>query len=220
VRIDANFDYPTIDLNLIDLADISYIPLKPGKDNIMFGYPSATSNIFVYQDKIIIADKHRDMPKLLIYNRSGDLVKIIGSNGRGPGEYIAINGIDVDTVANEIFIWHRGGKYKFMVYGMDGKFKREKEIKNCNAYIEFALMNNDNILVYNRKSKYIFKEPEHIVSKTIAQYDARFSPEYKTVRVFDSKTFSEVTIPHFDFEKPGTYEINTIHNSLTHIEYC
>ena len=213
IRVDAYWDYPTIDLNLSDLVDISYIPLKPGDDNVMFGYHNVTRNIFVYQDQIFIADRNRVMPKIIVYNRSGDPVKIIGSTGRGPAEYIYISGMDIDTVAKEIFIWDKGS-YRLIVYDMEGKLIREKEIEDSNSFCDFVLINSENVLIYNNRSKYIVKE-ETEFSRLSLRYDERRQIEYKTIRVFDSKTFSEVETPHFEYKNPRTFEIMPFYHYLS-----
>ena len=158
ILIDANKKYPALDLKLNDIAEISYIPLKT--EGVIFGYNSAPRRLFVYRDKIFIGDRYMYDPKLVIYDRTGVAIQIIGSYGRGQGEYMNMEAFVVDTLTNEVTIYDNTQK-KIIVYGIDGKFKREKNLEQINrgqkSFEGIEIINDNYLLAYNNRSISIHK---------------------------------------------------------------
>ncbi|MBN2814057.1 MAG: 6-bladed beta-propeller [Bacteroidales bacterium] len=80
----------------------------------------------------------RENKRLLQFDKSGRLIKQIGSHGRGPGQYNIINHMAIDSLSERIFISSR----KLLCYDFDGIYKRSLDIiegeDRATGYIGFA----------------------------------------------------------------------------------
>jgi len=208
ILIDANKKYPSLALKLSDITEISYIPLK--SDNIIFGYTSASRALFVYRDKIFIGDKISADPKLLVYDRNGTPIQTFGSYGRGPGEYMSINGFVVDTLANEVTLYDNTQK-KLIVYDIDGKFRRERSLwqikQEQDMLTDIEIINDDYILVFNRNSLLVAERME-----------GRLMSTGKTMMIIDKQTLSEIPFHGVEYANAGYSSNVTVRNNLTTID--
>ena len=105
--------------------------LKDGKEPL--GRPG---DIEVYKKNIWITD--RAFANIKIYNKKGELVKILGRKGSGPGEFLSPNYIEIDK--NKIFVQDMG-HLKYVI--LDNEFN---EIKRF-----FFLMSAQPFVVYKTK---------------------------------------------------------------------
>ena len=208
ILIDGNQKFPELVLKLSDIADISYIPLST-KDTI-FGY--SYGPIFVYGDKIFIGDNIESDPKLLVYDRTGILVNVFGSSGRGPGEFMGVNGLVVDTMANELTLYDNRLK-KIIVYSTDGRFKREKNFgeiyEKQSLFDAIEIINDDYLLVYFGRSMSVVSEDIAFLRK------GQVLSTGKTFIIVDKQTLTEVPFDFFDYEKPADFNVFTLKNYLT-----
>ncbi len=155
VKIDAHKNYPVLSLNLSDIAEINYIPLK-GSSNPSLMYISSAvipRNVFITKNKIFINDPNRTDPKIIVYNRSGEPLYRIGQRGNGPGEYLNPVSFIVDTIRNEIFIWDNTIK-KIYVFDLNGLFIKSKSFDNGCIGLTSNIdnINNNTIMIFSGNS--------------------------------------------------------------------
>jgi len=216
ILIDANKKYPILELKLSELADISYIALKT--EGVIFGYSSAHRRLFVYRDKIFIGDRYMYDPKLVIYDRTGVPIQIIGSYGRGPGEYMNMNAFVVDTLTNEVTIYDNTQK-KIIVYGIDGKFKREKNLEQINrgqkSFEGIEIINDNYLLAYNNRSISIHENDYYIDDSKQLGREGQIVRYGKPIMIIDKQTLTEVSYSNFEYAKPKIWDVRTINYNLT-----
>ena len=214
--LDANQDKNGIELQITDIADIYYIHLKSGPENIIIGTSTVTRNIFISHDKIFLTDGTYLLPKLTSYDFNGEPIHVFGSYGRGPGEYLRINGFIVDTLTNEVIIYD-GSQRKFMVFNTDGIFKREKFLENGLAtnYSAIENINDHYILAYKEDSKVMSDADIPLGNGRL--YLEKNTPVTwgKVFTLYDKQTLEEVDFLSFEYEKPSRFLIFTIFNNLT-----
>ena len=214
--LDANQDQNRIDLQITDIADISYIPLKYGAENIVVGTTSVTRNIFVSHDKIFLGDVFYQSPKLISYDFNGEPIHVFGSYGRGPGEYVNISGFIVDMPTDEVIIYD-ALQSKFVVFGTTGIFKREKFLEGGvkTNYSAIENINERYMLAYKEDSKVIGNED--IFSANGQLFMSKNNPVTwgKLFTLYDKQTLSEVDFLDFEYERPSRFQIYTILNNLT-----
>jgi len=215
ILIDANKKYPALDLKLSDIAEISYIPLKT--EGVIFGYPGASRRLFVYRDKIFIADRFRSDPKLIVYDHTGNPIQIIGSYGRGPGEYVGLSDFVVDTLTNEVIIYDDHQR-KLIVYGIDGKFKREKSLKEINRdqkqLTAIEMINDNFLLAYNGRSITVHNKDFNAGDIPVGKA-GQIVPTGKPIMIIDKQTLTETSSLNFEYAKPGLWDVLCIMYYLT-----
>ena len=214
--LDANQDKNGIDLQITDIADVCYIPLKSGPDNIIVGTSVVNRNIFISHDKIFLRDGAYQSPKLISFDFNGEPIHVFGSYGRGPGEYLSINGFVVDALANEVIIYD-GSQKKFVVFNTDGVFKREKFLKDDpeTNYSAIENINDSYMLAYKEDSKVV--SDTDIPSGSGRLYLEKHTPVTwgKVFTLYDKQTLEEVDFLSFEYEKPSRFLIFTIFHNLT-----
>lgn len=155
VIVDANKNYPMLDIKLSDVADINYIPLKFNKDSIMFITDNISKNIYISKDKIIIGDRNQVDSRLFVYDHKGNLLYQIGRKGRGPGEFLDLFLFTADTISNEVVIYNRSS-LKFIVYDINGNYKCDEQLLKDNTdFFQMENIGSDYIIGYNYRSSYL-----------------------------------------------------------------
>ena len=95
---------------LSEIADsLAYIELKAPDDIIITGI----RNVISYNNCLLIC--HREGVSL--FHQDGRFIRNIGAKGQGPGEYMNVTGIAVDTKREEILV---GSMTKFLFYDFEG----------------------------------------------------------------------------------------------------
>ena len=120
--------YTTIDLEnaeeraYTDFIDsIRYIPL--GDE---CGVMGNIANIITYKGRFYIQEDRFD--RVFIYDDAGRCLKKIDNKGRGPGEYLRIESIDINTEKEELMLVD-GMSDKLFFYDLDGNFKSIHSIR-------------------------------------------------------------------------------------------
>lgn len=94
---------------------IEYVPLETTDKSLL----RRITQIIMCDSFIFISDFSR----VLQFKRNGEFVRQVGSNGRGPGEYINASGFCIDDLRKRIYI--SGWSIKTVLeYDYDGKFIR------------------------------------------------------------------------------------------------
>jgi len=79
------------------LGEPVYIPLNNTIDGMWL---RNISTVRMYDNKFYVADKYLRSNLLIVYNAEGMPVSSVGSQGRGPGEYLQITDFDIDNSGN------------------------------------------------------------------------------------------------------------------------
>lgn len=115
-------DFEDGDMQLRELAeDIVYIPLD---DSIPIRQVLSVKG---YKEQILV----RSTNDLLMYDKSGHLLCKIGTEGKGPGEYLYLDDVAVDETGGRIFILDRK---KVLVYNDQGNLIRTIPLYDSQIY--------------------------------------------------------------------------------------
>jgi hypothetical protein len=207
ILLDAYGNLPSIELRLTDIADVSFIYLNPTKENLFLGVTSLQRNLFVYQGNIFAGDIYiLSSSRLIKYDFNGEPLHVFGGErGRGPGEYLSLTTFLVDTLANEVILYSSESQ-KFVVWDLDGKFKREKffDSNSFNASIFDAIenINEKYMLAYKSNSFEVNNSNETKIRG-------------KLFKLFDKRTLEEVDFIDFEFAKPAKMYIWLFHHLTT-----
>lgn len=118
----ANNDYTTIDLEHVE--ELAYRELIDSIRYISLGDECGVmgniANIITYKGRFYIQEEQFD--RVFIYDDTGRCLKKIDNKGRGPGEYLRIESIDINTEKEELMLVD-GMSDKLFFYDLDGNFK-------------------------------------------------------------------------------------------------
>ncbi len=120
-------------------TDVQYIPLETNKNSLLRGVRKIRMN-----DSIIAIS---DTKKLLLFSKEGAFLRQVGSNGKGPGEYLLI--YDFELNGDTIYLTTTG-KSSVIKYTLDGKF--QEEIKAGNQLTHFSVTPKGQIVWYNNEN--------------------------------------------------------------------
>ena len=98
-------------------SEIEYIQLELNKDHLV-GEIAA----MVCTEDFIFVHTERGHSELLQFSRDGRFVRMIGSNGRGPGEYIGIRSVAIDEVNQKVIILNANHLGELISYNFDGTY--------------------------------------------------------------------------------------------------
>ena len=219
VLLDANQKGARMDLHITDVADVYLIPLRFGPDNVLLNITSARRSLFVFHNEIFLGNWLRDHPLLVVYNFQGEPIRLIGSRGRGPGEYLQLSGFIVDTLANEIITYDRDAN-KFLVYSTTGIFKRERFVENNGLYTQYTDIENINdryMLAYKDNSREVSDKTWEVMGVPIVQANTIYN-RGRTFTLYDKQTLSEVDFLNFDFARPSQWNAKILFHNLTTTE--
>ncbi len=191
IEIDAFKDYPKLDLNLDDIAEISYIPLKLGKDTTLIMH-SNFRPFFITEKKIFIADGNVDNPRVIVYNRSGEPLYTIGQKGRGPGELLNSICFAVDTIGREVFLLSPM-QNRLVVYDIEGNYKRSVDFEPRLGITNIDFINDSTLIGFNPKA--VYSTPEWL-SK-----DREVKKRGRTLSFIDKESLALLDFSDFSFEK-------------------
>ncbi len=100
----ANNDYTTIDLEHAE--ELAYRELIDSIRYISLGDECGVmgniANIITYKGRFYIQEEQFD--RVFIYDDTGRCLKKIDNKGRGPGEYLRIESIDINTEKEELML--------------------------------------------------------------------------------------------------------------------
>jgi len=213
VLLDANQAKATLDVRITDVADVYIIPLKIGSVNVLLGRSHLRRTLFVFNDEIFIGENSQFNPQLAVFNFKGEPLRLIGSHGRGPGEYSSMNGFIVDTMTNEVIIFDQAAS-KLMVYSTTGSFKREQLLEGSARYTDIENMNDQYLLAYNGRSKVKTGETITAAYASILEPNTLYD-RGKAFTLYDKQTLAEVDFCNFEYAKPAQRFTYALYSYLT-----
>ena len=111
--LDISKEYPEIELDIHEIADVEYIPLETTDESVM-----ATGWHNCISDKYIIM---KDLSRVHLFNREGKHLFSFEHSGQGPKEYHYISELYTDFENKEIYI---ADPKKIQVYSFSGEWIR------------------------------------------------------------------------------------------------
>ena len=142
-------DIDTITINYDDTKDFplstfiqTYDIIRlASSDSILTG---EISDIEFYNDHIFILDKKNN--NLQIFNLKGEFIRQLSKTGRGPGEYLYLNDIEVNSQGIYLLDY---SQQKIILYDFELHFQKEFHFP---FYVSEFRCINDNIIIYSEKN--------------------------------------------------------------------
>ena len=119
-------------------SEVKFIPLETNKKSLI----GKGGRIRINDSIIVISD----WKKIFLFKKDGRFIRQIGTNGKGPGEYLII--FDFELKEDTILLTSTG-KRSIIKYTLDGKFQEEIEVGN--QLTNFSVTPNGHVVWYNRK---------------------------------------------------------------------
>lgn len=117
--VDFTTKYPEKRIRLQDIADVRYIPLETNSDVLL----DKDAAIDYVSDKYYVISNRRN-GDVFVFNPDGKIKTHFNKKGKGPMEYIQIRRLVFDEKNGEILITFYSSPQKFLVYAIDGTYKR------------------------------------------------------------------------------------------------
>ena len=109
-----------IDIKLSDIADTVELVFLENSESSLVGQ---ILRIRASENYIIVLE--RSLQRALLYTRQGKFLSIIGSHGKGPGEYLQIIDASIGSDEKEIFLLCNGKTRATYIYDINGKLKSQ-----------------------------------------------------------------------------------------------
>jgi hypothetical protein len=132
IELNKTFDNKTAFPAIIN--SLKSIVLETNESSLLV----SVNKIRATKDHIYLLD--RSGKKVLMFDYSGNFIRVIGSKGHGPGEYPDIFDFDLDEIENKIWIY-TPAKSSLITYDLLGNYLSEQRL-NFGVY-RFAYLNDD-----------------------------------------------------------------------------
>ena len=167
--INASKSYPEKEIFLNDIANISYVSMRPDGNYLYSG-----SIYRVSESRIIICDAQSG--DILFFSREGNPISRFNNKGRGPGEYLFPMEAMYDEKTDELFLVDMGS---IKVYSSSGIFKRGLPLPEGAMVLNHIVSFDErSLFFYDLKKSYMrggvdakdlsesdYREPYYLVSK-------------------------------------------------------
>lgn len=140
--IDISKEYPEKEINLTDIADITYVYLNSKSDDYLF----KGSINYVTKNSIVVIDRYSY--SILFFSKDGNPTSYFNRRGQGPEEYTDAASVMYDEEKDDVFVSPDFSDH-IMVYSSSGKFKRKITLPQRNINGQMALFDDQSILVYD-----------------------------------------------------------------------
>ena len=143
--IDVSQEYPMEPVSFQEVfGEMEYVALETTPDCLIGDYPGLRKPFVTDSDIIICSGR-----TIFRFGRDGKFLNNIGSEGRGPGEFLAPGEICVNDTTKEVFVYDILGKC-ILVYGYDGHHKRTLRTSNKTIIGDMAVMTDSTLLIANK----------------------------------------------------------------------
>ena len=137
--LDLTKDYPEMDIDLQEIADVEYIPLETTEKSIAAYF----LNPHISEKYIVTRDAHGPVQ---VYDRKGKFLHSVNKRGKGPHEYYTISSLAVDFEREELYIWD---SEKIQVYSLTGEWKRRLPTDENMFYKNFYSYDKNHLIFEN-----------------------------------------------------------------------
>ncbi|MDR1115117.1 MAG: 6-bladed beta-propeller [Tannerella sp.] len=146
--IDVRKDYPEKEINLTDIADVTYLHLSTVNDDFLYRGSIAC----VTQNTIVVID--RSSHSVLFFSKDGTPKSRFNRKGQGPEEYVGVEFTMYDEEKDDVYILPSifyMSRY-INVYSSSGEYKRKLTLPQGALVDQMFFFDEQSILVYdNRK---------------------------------------------------------------------
>lgn len=192
---------------------LEYIPLETNPNCMI----QSIQHIRFSEDFIFIAD----FTKILQFDRKGKFLRQIGTNGRGPGEYLGISDFCIDQKHKKIYINECYFGCEILEYDFNGSFIKSFNqpwisyqfiVYDTTGFIFHFTHDNDST-VYSKYNFYITNydlNPTYKVKRNFIRKSniaARKIPLYYFNNILHFKQYTVDTLYTLENEKPKPYAI-------------
>ena len=141
--IDISKKYPTKEIHLQNVADITYIPLETTDDILLSG----TCMLVYVSDKYLVI---RDITQssVFVFDQNGKIITHLNRRGQGDREYNMMSGVVFDEQNEEIFILDIASQCRILVYSITGEYKRTLKYAD-DLRITVYNFDDETLLVYD-----------------------------------------------------------------------
>lgn len=140
--IDVSKEYPAKEINLADIADITYVHIDSESDDYLF----RGGIDYVTQNRIVVID--RSSQSILLFSKDGISESRFNRKGQGPEEYTDAASVMYDEAKDDVFVSPDFSDH-IMVYSSSGEFKRKITLPQRNINGQMVLFDDQSILVYD-----------------------------------------------------------------------
>ena len=159
--IDVKKDYPEKEINLTDIADVTYIQLSEDDDDFIY----KGSINYVTKNTIVIVD--RSSQSLLFFSKDGNPKSRFNRKGQGPEEYTDAASVMYDEAEDEVFITPDFNNY-INVYSSSGEYKRKLILPQINIGDQMVFFDDQSILVYDNTKLWQNTSKKYSENKTLS----------------------------------------------------
>ena len=140
--IDVRKNYPEKEINLTDIANVTYLHLNTESDDFL--YKGGID--YVTQNTIVIVD--RSSHSVLFFSKDGTPKSRFNRRGQGPEEYLSVFTVMYDETTDEVYITPEFSNY-IIIYSSSGEYKRRLTLPRTNIDGHTVLFDDQSILVYD-----------------------------------------------------------------------
>jgi hypothetical protein len=200
LTIDVTRDYPSKEMKLSEVAEVSYLQLNADDPDYLFRARIYT----ITQKYVIIGDA--DWNVLFFDRKDGRPVAKYNRRGNGPGEYLMIYRSAYDDVNNELYITEFSDS-NIRVFASDGTYKRTLKLPKGTDVSSFYVFNDSSLLLYDESRQQEESRRRAMGGEYIDNlYDEdRFRLPFVLINKNDGSLISYITVPEtHDIDLAGT----------------
>lgn len=186
--IDVAKNYPEKEVDLTDIADVSYSYLSTKDEDFLF----KGGIDYVTQNTIVIVD--RSSNSVLFFSKDGKPESRFNRRGPGPEEYSNANFVMYDEGADEVYIIPDFSDY-INVYSSSGEYKRKLTLPQRNIANQMVFFDDQFILVYDNTKLWQNSIKKATGDKTAVTEHVNDSSFYLLSRM-DDKVIEYINLPN------------------------
>jgi len=171
-------DKSTVKLSEIGATEVEYIPLETTPQNVI----SEIDNI-IFNNNYFLIREYSSIKSPSMFRNDGSFVTNIGTVGRGPNEFTAVNDVNINPKTESIYIASgRRQQTKFLVYNKNGTFIRTFKGPQTGFEMQFKFTEDGIFCYYNNFFGDI--ENSFILIDTTGKIIKKFPNKYPYKRIF------------------------------------
>lgn len=140
--IDVLKNYPEKEINLTDIADVTYVQLSANNADYLY----KGSIDYVTLNTIVVVD--RTSNSVLLFGKDGNPKSRFNRKGQGPEEYTDAAYVMYDEATDDVYVIPDFANY-INVYSSSGEYKRKLILPQRNISNQMVMFDDQSILMYD-----------------------------------------------------------------------